>query len=127
MEIEMQNRYSVVFGVCFWLVLIFFGLRYFLSDWSGQGRKETATDKPSAVSAASRLSKFPALQKYCESLRSIPSGTFQMGGTQFDSEKPVHSVTLSAFRIGATPVTVAVWKEYCRAVNLKMPIAPERG
>lgn len=124
-----QRIFTLTISICLWLMLFSVGLRYFLSDWSGQVSKERAADKPSAsaVSAVSRLSKFPALQKYCESLRSIPSGTFQMGGTQFDSEKPVHSVTLSAFRIGATPVTVAVWKEYCRAVNLKMPIAPERG
>ena len=162
----MQNRYSVISGVCFWLVLIFFGLRYFLSDWSGQGRKETstnkpavsavstipsgnikpktklapeqkateqgrketATNKPAAVSAASHLSKFPALRKYVESLRPIPAGSFQMGSTTGDPyEKPVHRVTLSAFRLGATPVTVALWKEYCAATGTELPEAPAWG
>jgi formylglycine-generating enzyme required for sulfatase activity len=38
-----------------------------------------------------------------------------------DDEKPVHSVMLSAFRIGATPVPVAVWKEYCIATGTALP------
>jgi formylglycine-generating enzyme required for sulfatase activity len=42
-------------------------------------------------------------------------------------EQPVHSVTLSAFRMGATPVTVAVWKEYCAATGTELPEAPDRG
>jgi formylglycine-generating enzyme required for sulfatase activity len=39
----------------------------------------------------------------------------------------VHRVTLSAFRMGATPVTVAIWKEYCAATGTSLPIAPEWG
>jgi sulfatase modifying factor 1 len=76
---------------------------------------------------ASRLTEYPALKAYVESLRSIPAGTFQMGGTKDDSEKPVHSVTLSAFRMGATPVTVALWKEYCAATDTELPEAPDWG
>ena len=70
---------------------------------------------------ANRLTDYPALKAYVESLRPIPAGTFQMGSTTGDSnEKPVHSVTLSAFRLGATPVTIALWKEYCTATGLKL-------
>jgi hypothetical protein len=59
---------------------------------------------------ASRLTDYPALRAYVESLRPIPAGTFQMGSSSGESdEKPVHSVRLSAFRMGATPVTFAVW------------------
>jgi formylglycine-generating enzyme required for sulfatase activity len=50
-----------------------------------------------------------------------------MGGKMFDSEEPIHSVTLSTFRMGATPVTVAVWKEYCAATGTGLPEAPEWG
>ncbi len=126
----MINRYTAIIGVCFWLVLVFFGLRYFLSDWFGQGRKETAAEKQWAavVSKNSRLSKFPALRKYVESLRPIPAGTFQMGSSIGElNQRPVHSVTLSAFRMGATPVTVAVWKEYCEATGTPLPEAPKWG
>jgi formylglycine-generating enzyme required for sulfatase activity len=44
-----------------------------------------------------------------------------MGSASGDlDEKPVHNVVLSAFRMGATPVTGSVWKEYC-AVTGKYP------
>ena len=36
---------------------------------------------------------------------SIPGGTFQMGGTLYISEQPVHSVKVSAFYMDATDVT----------------------
>jgi formylglycine-generating enzyme required for sulfatase activity len=76
----------------------------------------------------SRLTDYPALRAYVDSLRPIPAGTFQMGSSNGKSdEKPVHSVTLSAFRMGATPVTVAIWKEYCAATGTKLPEAPKWG
>jgi formylglycine-generating enzyme required for sulfatase activity len=82
----------------------------------------TLTSKP-----ANRLTKYPELGAYVESLRSIPAGKFKMGSTKYSDEKPVHSVTLSAFRMGATPVTVAVWKEYCAATGTTLPKAPDWG
>jgi formylglycine-generating enzyme required for sulfatase activity len=76
---------------------------------------------------ASRLTDYPALKAYVESFRLIPAGTFQMGSTKDYHEEPVHSVTLSPFRMGATPVTVAVWKEYCAATGTLLPDAPPWG
>ncbi len=40
----------------------------------------------------------------------IPGGTFQMGSTEYDSEKPVHSVTVSSFWMGRFEVTQAQWQ-----------------
>ena len=41
----------------------------------------------------------------------VPPGSFLMGGTEFDSEKPVHRVTLTAgLFLGIHPVTQAQWK-----------------
>jgi formylglycine-generating enzyme required for sulfatase activity len=58
----------------------------------------------------------------------IPGGTFQMGSNDGDAdEKPVHPVTLSSFKMGRTPVTVAMWKEYCRKQGKKMPPTPYWG
>jgi formylglycine-generating enzyme required for sulfatase activity len=58
----------------------------------------------------------------------IPAATFQMGSaTGYVIEKPLHGVTLSAFRMGATPVTVAIWKEYCAATKTALPTAPGVG
>jgi formylglycine-generating enzyme required for sulfatase activity len=51
-----------------------------------------------------------------------------MGSSSGESdEKPKHTVKLSAFRMGATPVTVAVWKEYCYALGIALPQAPSWG
>ena len=77
---------------------------------------------------AKHLSNYPALNVYVESLRPIPAGTFQMGSTTGEiHEHPVHNVVLSAFRMGATPVTVAVWREYCGATGTKLPEPPSWG
>jgi formylglycine-generating enzyme required for sulfatase activity len=80
------------------------------------------------ITNRSTLSKYPALSAYINAMCTIPAGTFQMGSaTGYVIEKPVHSVTLSVFRMGATPVTVAIWKEYCAATKTPLPAAPEWG
>jgi formylglycine-generating enzyme required for sulfatase activity len=76
---------------------------------------------------ANRLTEFPALKAYVESLCVIPAGTFQMGEfgrNPFDGETPIHIVTLSSFSLGSTPVTFGMWKEYCTAVGKNLPKAP---
>ena len=87
--------------------------------------------------------RYPALAQYMADLRVIPGGQFWMGAHDGDVEpsedvddevadflsdaKPVHRVALSAFRLGATPVTVAMWQEYSNAAQIKMPEPPEWG
>ena len=39
----------------------------------------------------------------------LPGGEFQMGGTQYDNEKPVHRVRIAPFSIGKFEVTRAEW------------------
>lgn len=71
---------------------------------------------------------YPALKAYLDTLRQIPAGTFVMGSAAGSADqRPKHSVRLSAFRMGATPVTVAVWKEYCAATGVVLPKVPEWG
>ncbi len=75
-----------------------------------------------------KLGNYPLLRAYVNSLRSISGGTFHMGSPTISSnEKPVHTVTLSAFHLGATPVTFGVWKEYCAATSTTLPTAPNWG
>lgn len=66
------------------------------------------------------------IAQYKEQMASIPGGTFRMGSNNGD-EQPVHSVTISPFKMGRTPVTVAMWREYCAATNTSMPSAPLWG
>ena len=68
------------------------------------------------------------LAMYVERLRTIPGGTFEMGGESLlVSAMPVHTVMLSAYRIGETPVTVSMWREYCTSVGKQMPEPPTWG
>ena len=41
----------------------------------------------------------------------LPGGTFQMGGNQYDSEKPIHKVTLSPYLIAKYECTQAEWQK----------------
>jgi formylglycine-generating enzyme required for sulfatase activity len=68
------------------------------------------------------------LTAYLQSLKVIPNGTFHMGGSDAEIDAtPKHSVRMSKYRMGATPVTVAVWKEYCGATGTKLPEPPAWG
>jgi formylglycine-generating enzyme required for sulfatase activity len=82
------------------------------------------TTQEKELMSAKHLAHYPLLKAYVESLRSIPGGTFQMGSTTgVLDDRLVQTVTLSAFRIGATPVTAATWNEYCAATGNTLPDA----
>jgi len=68
------------------------------------------------------------IAEYKAQMAYIPGGTFAMGSNEGEeNEKPVHQVTLSSFKMGRTPVTVAMWREYCSATGKSMPPAPPWG
>ncbi|MCP4695933.1 MAG: SUMF1/EgtB/PvdO family nonheme iron enzyme [Gammaproteobacteria bacterium] len=57
-------------------------------------------------------------------MKVIQAGTFRMGDIQgkgYDSEKPVHSVTLSQFSIGVYEVTFAEYDRFVEAAGRKKP------
>jgi formylglycine-generating enzyme required for sulfatase activity len=72
------------------------------------------------------LVNFPALQAYVKGLKDIPAGSFRYGFFHGQSEA-APSVDVSAFRMGSTPVTWAMWKEYCRAESVSLPEEPAWG
>ena len=75
-----------------------------------------------------RLDDYPHLKAYIDTLCTLPGGTFHMGSlTGKSTEQPVHSVTLSPFRMGATPVTVGVWQEFARELGPVIPAIPAPG
>ena len=80
-----------------------------------------------SIRSAWRRLCYPELSTYLDSICSIPSGRFEMGGNKYDKEQPVHPVQVSAFRLAATPVTVGIWREYCMATGTGMPSAPKWG
>jgi formylglycine-generating enzyme required for sulfatase activity len=76
------------------------------------------------------------ISDYIKQLRDIPAGQYQMGRGyvtadrkgRYADELPPHLVSISAFRMGTTPVTVGMWREYTAANRkLRMPAAPEWG
>jgi formylglycine-generating enzyme required for sulfatase activity len=88
-------------------------------------RKSERTESPVKPVSSNKLSDYPALRAYVEALRPIPSGGIHMSGIfRFNPPNKTQNVRLTAFRMGATPVTTAVWREYCTAMRLAMPKAP---
>jgi formylglycine-generating enzyme required for sulfatase activity len=74
------------------------------------------------------------IKQYVSQLRKIPGGRFTMGRTYklkheselFKDELPAHLVDISTFQMGATHVTVGMWREYVRAnKQLSMPEVPD--
>ncbi|MBT7410174.1 MAG: SUMF1/EgtB/PvdO family nonheme iron enzyme, partial [Methylococcales bacterium] len=47
----------------------------------------------------------------------VSGGCFQMGGTKYDSEKPIHKVCLDDFRMGKYEVTVGQFKKFVNATG----------
>ena len=114
------------------LTFLLGGLGLSLSDMAviGQSTTKKSLDSNLAsgiskvrfASTAKRIrDKYPRLANYIEALRVIPSGDFQMGG---DATR--HKVSLSSYGLGATPVTVGLWKEYATAkLSGQMPPEPD--
>ena len=82
------------------------------------------------VASAKVRPSYPFLADYIESMCAIPSGEFRMGSIDYkgliDDESPIHTVSLSSFYMGSTPVTVAMWREYSAAkLEKQVPPAPD--
>jgi formylglycine-generating enzyme required for sulfatase activity len=88
--------------------------------------KET-TPKPEPAKPALPPSPL-TIAEYKAQLVAIPAGSFLMGSPDTAPDrKPVHKVTLAAFKLGRTPVTVGMFQEFCKATNRKMPDPPAWG
>ena len=73
-----------------------------------------------------QLAQYLDLDRYVSSLKDIPGGTYLFGASN-DCEEPGTPITMSAFRLGATPVTWGMWKEYCEAKSVRRPDDPGWG
>ena len=91
------------------------------------GCRMRSSDKESDQHSKITSDDCPALKSYIESMCSVPRGKFLMGSTEYDDERPVHTVEVPAFKIGKTPVTVAMWEEFVHSANLRMPPEPDPG
>ena len=57
----------------------------------------------------------------------VKGGTFEMGGTDFEREMPIHTVTVSDFSIGKYEVTVGDYRKFCDETSTEMPDEPGWG
>lgn len=74
-----------------------------------------------------RKPKLTPLDLYRSQMIVIPAGKFIRGSNGASDERPCKEIYLSEYRIGRTPVTVAMWQEYCNATGNTMPSAPSWG
>jgi formylglycine-generating enzyme required for sulfatase activity len=80
---------------------------------SAQGQRKSTSNV-----IHSHLTKYPHLAAYMRSLQSIPAGEYVMGSDAgYADERPQHTVKVSRFRLGKTPVTNALWREYVSGLS----------
>lgn len=78
-----------------------------------------------------QLSSYPHLKWYVSNLRSTPGGSYLYGASP-SQKRSGSRITMSPFKMGATPVTWGMWKEYRRSVavpgkDIKLPRDPGWG
>ena len=57
--------------------------------------------------------------------RTIPAGSFDMGGDEYDAEKPIHRVTFtSGFQMLGVPVTWAMYRLFLSLIHISEPTRP---
>jgi len=54
----------------------------------------------------------------------IPGGTYPMGSNFNPDEKPKHNITINAFYLDKYEVTVAEFRNFCKATRYRMPKQP---
>ena len=57
----------------------------------------------------------------------VPTGSFMMGGTSCDHEKPIHEVTVYGFWMGRCEVTNAQYQAFCTATGRPFPAGSNQG
>ena len=108
---------QIVRGICLVAALIF-GVS------CDSGMNKDSPSSPGAESGKAGSSLDSGIKERAESTRTLtlangvtlrlrmidlPGGEFQMGGTEYDNEKPVHRVRIAPFSIGKYEVTQAEW------------------
>ncbi|MDJ1177087.1 SUMF1/EgtB/PvdO family nonheme iron enzyme [Roseofilum capinflatum] len=72
--------------------------------------RRKALSIPIPVTSTSLSNRSTSLSNLTLELVYVEGGTFQMGGTKYDDEKPVHAVTVPEFRMGKYPITQAQYE-----------------
>ncbi len=87
---------------------------------------EATADTTVSPAPARPLAPPLTLAEYKARMIGIPPGKFAMGSEGGNKEeRPARKVSLSAYRIGRTDVTVAMFGEFCAATKRAMPKDPD--
>lgn len=66
------------------------------------------------------------IKQYVGQMRMIPEGSYNWGFS-FEQRRSAPLVSMSAFRMGVTPVTWAIWKQFCKSESIRLPDEPDWG
>jgi formylglycine-generating enzyme required for sulfatase activity len=77
--------------------------------------------------ASTKLSDYPALEEYVASLKRIPVSDHESRDHIVSNSTSKTVPPLASFRLGSTPITNAMWNEYCQATGKMMPKRPAWG
>jgi len=91
-----------------------------------ENRRIQATTASIVPASAPRMNSQPESETEklaCEpEMVIIPAGSFQMGGTKFDHERPIHTVTFAKpFKLGKYPVTFAEYDVFTAETGREKP------
>jgi formylglycine-generating enzyme required for sulfatase activity len=78
-------------------------------DKAARLAQEKAARDKAARDKAARLAQEKAIKQAVGKMVSIPSGSFLMGSNEDSDEKPIHRVSIRAFKMSQTEVTFAQW------------------
>ncbi|MEZ4888734.1 MAG: SUMF1/EgtB/PvdO family nonheme iron enzyme [Chitinophagales bacterium] len=76
-----------------------------------EAKRKAAVEEAKRLKEQEKLSQLPLpIQKLLQDMVAIEGGSFQMGGKEYEDEKPVHTVTVPSFGMAKYPVTQAQWR-----------------
>ncbi|MFK7950562.1 MAG: SUMF1/EgtB/PvdO family nonheme iron enzyme [Saprospiraceae bacterium] len=116
-----DNNKKIVFGVLATILLLVIGIRLFSGneenpDVTIDDSQELVEQAPvqqteqAAIEQPTITTPSDASDIFTSQMVKIPSGSFQMGSNDYDSEKPVHTVNISSFYMSKYEVTQKQWR-----------------
>lgn len=114
-----MKRKFIVFTACLFVIV---------SVRAGKGQKDkTSTSAKNTAAPSSPLptGSLPAYVRWKAdgaAMARVPAGSFSMGGTKNENEKPVHSVKLPLYYIDLTEVTHRQYLYFCNQSGHRPPV-----
>jgi formylglycine-generating enzyme required for sulfatase activity len=111
-EVNPENNSRVKWIVSILAVALVVGVIFLIPGRNNNSSSSASGDLQASQSSSANKNSF-TVNGVSFDMVNVEGGTFKMGSDDseaYDDEKPVHSETVSTFRIGKTEVTQALWK-----------------